>query len=330
MKKLYTSAKLMGITVALSLSPSLFGQVTVDFEDRLTQVDTFWNGSDGNPSYSSNGAVFNLLYDMGFMSWDGFALSSMRDDTTSGWGNQYSSFSGGGHSSEDYAVFFPGFGGPKFIEFATDVNFAGFYINNSTYAAISMRDGDAFGKQFGSPNNADGQQDGTNGEDWFLLSIFSIDAMGNRQDSTGFYLADFRYPNSQDDYIVDQWTYVDLSSLTAGRKLEFSFSSSDVGQFGINTPTYFVMDDFSFNPVLGFEENSVEQLKIYPNPTPQSFQIFGVDYDEVRILDFAGRLVLQASGNSSDIAVTQLNKGVYFVEAYDKNILKARGKMIKE
>ncbi|MCB0477106.1 MAG: DUF4465 domain-containing protein [Crocinitomicaceae bacterium] len=330
MKKLYTSAKLMGITVALGFSSSLFGQVTVDFENLLTQVDTFWNGSDGNPSYVANNATFELVYDMNFASWDGFALSSMRDDTTAGWGNQYSCYSGSGHSSEAYAVFFPGFSGTRYIDFGGDVNFTGFYINNSTYTAVSMRDGDAYAKQFGSPNDANGQPDGTNGEDFLLLSIFSVDVLGNRLDSTGFYLADFRFPNSQDDYIVDQWTFVNLSGLQSGRKLEFTFTSSDVGQFGINTPTYFVMDDLTFNPILSVSEASISKLNLYPNPASTSFQIVGNEMDEIRIMDLSGKVVLHQTGILSDIAILQLKSGVYIVDAFENGQLKSRGKLIKE
>lgn len=330
MKKLYTSAKLLGITVALSFSHYSFSQVTVDFEDLLTQVDTFWNASDGNPSYVSNGATFQINYDQSFMSWDGFAISSMRDDTTAGWVNQYSSYSGSGHNSDDYAVFFPGFGATRYIEFSSDVNFTGFYINNSTYSAISMRDGDQFAKQFGSPNGADGQPDGTNGEDWLLLSIFSVDDLGNRIDSTGFYLADYRFPNVQDDYIIDQWTYVDLAGLQSGRKLEFSFSSSDIGQFGINTPTYFVMDDFTFDPVLSIQESSLEKLLLYPNPVKDQFTIKGSDIDEIRILGLDGKEVFRRKGVPNDISILHLPQGVYVVEALKNGQLKSRTKLVKE
>lgn len=320
----------MGITVALSFSQSLFSQITVDFENVLNQVDTFWNASNGAPSYSSNGATFEINYDQNFMSWDGFAISSMRDDSTAGFGNQYSSYSGSGHGSDDYAVFFPGFGATRFIDFGGEVNFNGFYINNSSYAAISMRDGDQFAKQFGSPNDANGQPDGTNGEDWFLLSIFSVDDMGNRLDSTGFYLADFRFPNNQDDYIIDQWTYVDLSGLQSGSKLEFDFSSSDVGQFGVNTPTYFVMDDFSFDPVLSVTENQIQKLSLFPNPATTFFRIRGIDYDYLRIVDLNGKEVETISGMPHDISILKLDPGIYLVETFLGNMITARTRLVKE
>ena len=41
---------------------------------------------------------------------------------------------------------------------------------------------------------------------------------------------------------------MDLSSLGDVTGLEFNVASSDVGDFGINTPTYFAMDDLTVIP----------------------------------------------------------------------------------
>ena len=42
---------------------------------------------------------------------------------------------------------------------------------------------------------------------------------------------------------MDDWRTVNLTSLGAADTLTFSYESSDVGVFGINTPTYFAADD---------------------------------------------------------------------------------------
>ena len=60
-----------------------------------------------------------------------------------------------------------------------------------------------------------------------------------------FYLADFRFADNALDYVVDSWTWVDLSSLGVVSSLSFSLASSDVGQFGMNTPAYFAMDNLA-------------------------------------------------------------------------------------
>jgi len=66
-------------------------------------------------------------------------------------------------------------------------------------------------------------------------------------DSVNFYLADYRFADNDSDYIVNSWKYVDLSTLGGVDTYEFDLSSSDTGAFGMNTPAYFCMDQFSFN-----------------------------------------------------------------------------------
>jgi hypothetical protein len=51
---------------------------------------------------------------------------------------------------------------------------------------------------------------------------------------------------------VSDWTYVDLSALStlgAFSTLHFALSSSDNGDFGMNTPAYFAMDSLAVTAV---------------------------------------------------------------------------------
>ena len=79
--------------------------------------------------------------------------------------------------------------------------------------------------------------------DWFVLTIIGKDSQGLVTDTVDFYLADYTFADNNQDYIVDTWEYVDLTSLGAVESLEFTLSSSDVGQWGMNTPGYFAMDN---------------------------------------------------------------------------------------
>ena len=109
------------------------------------------------------------------------------------------------------------------------------HITNTNYAYYSMLDGDGFAKKFGGPTGAD--------EDWFLLTITGKDAGGNPTGTVAFYLADFRFVDNADDYIIKDWTLVELSSLGEVESLEFGLSSSDGGQgMAMNTPAYFAID----------------------------------------------------------------------------------------
>jgi hypothetical protein len=42
---------------------------------------------------------------------------------------------------------------------------------------------------------------------------------------------------------------MDLTSLGGAKSLSFDYASSDVGQFGINTPLYFAMDNLTLSVV---------------------------------------------------------------------------------
>ena len=51
-----------------------------------------------------------------------------------------------------------------------------------------------------------------------------------------FYLADFRFADNSLDFMLTHGNCVDLGGLAEARSIGFSFESSDVGKFGVNTP----------------------------------------------------------------------------------------------
>jgi len=108
------------------------------------------------------------------------------------------------------------------------------YVTNTTYAYLSMRNGDQFAKKFGGTDGND--------PDWLKLTITGIDKDNNPTEQVVFFLADFRFSDNSQDYIIDKWKWVDLTSLGTVVGLELSISSSDVGAFGVNTPSYFALD----------------------------------------------------------------------------------------
>ena len=235
------------LALAALASPAL-GQTAVTFENPtlaqpLPGPNSFQNGATLSPpgSFTTGGATFNNDYNPTFGSWTGWSYSNVADVTTPGFGNQYAAYSlptGGGDASANYGV---AFGAPT-IDFAPGNRPVSARITNTTYAALSMRDGDQFAKKFG----------GTSGDDadFFVLTIRGSNAAGVSTGAVDFALADFRFADNARDYIVSQWTTVDLTALAADTsRLSFEFTSSDVGAFGINTPTYFAADNFAVVPV---------------------------------------------------------------------------------
>ena len=184
-----------------------------DFENLTLQPDTFWDGSDMSGTH--NAGTFTSIFTSGDFTFpnvfdttwgapgywlSGFAYSNMTDSVTSGVGNKYSSRAGGGENSSNYAV------SQNNSSFNIN-NFSGFNaiqfsITNSTYAYNSMRDGDAFAKKFGGVSGND--------PDWFKVTIKAY-SNGNFQDSLDFFLADFRFANNSQDYIIKDWNNIGRS-----------------------------------------------------------------------------------------------------------------------
>ncbi len=241
--------------IMLALLLTMFGSAHGDvatFEDLGLAPGSYWNGSDESGGFTSGDAYFSNGYNSAWGSWDGWAYSTMTDTTTSGHLNQYSAITGSGvNGSDAYGVAYDGgawgSASPPGLSFGAvsgndyDTVISGAYFTNTTYAHNSMRDGDGFAKQFGGESGDDA--------DYFKLNIKGITALGEYTDSVEFYLADFRSADNSLDYIVDEWTWVDLSGLGSVIGLEFSFESSDVGAYGINTPVYFAMDNLNGAPV---------------------------------------------------------------------------------
>jgi hypothetical protein len=67
--------------------------------------------------------------------------------------------------------------------------------------------------------------------------------------SVTFRLADYTFTNNAQDYIVDEWTLVDLAGLGSAASLNFSWASTDMSFGFINTPTYVALDNLSFTAV---------------------------------------------------------------------------------
>ena len=253
----------------ISFSGSSFSEQgakpTESFEllGRRLASESAYNGSDSAGQFSVGGLDFNNEYNPTYGSWAGWAYSNTTDVTTRGYLNQYSSFTGGGSvNSETYLVgnAYPGFVVPRITrDPANTGRFSSLDITNTTYAALSMYEGDSFGaKKFGGESGND--------PDFFALTIEGIDANDVSIGTVEFLLADFTFDDQDEDYILDGWTTVDLSSIGDATALTFSLLSSDIGAHGMNTPAYFALDNVKFEddgeqPKLTVTRNSPDQTE---------------------------------------------------------------------
>ena len=173
-------------------------------------------------------------------SFSGFSASTTVDTTTPGFSNQFSNITGAGAGGS------AGFGiaySNSTILLPTPQTVVGAEFTNTTYAALSMLDGDTFAKQFGGPAGSD--------PDYFRLLVEGIDDLGSSTGTIELMLADYRFVDDSLDFVLDEWVFLDLSGLGIVSELRFDFESSDVGMFGINTPTYFGIDNLVTIPEPG-------------------------------------------------------------------------------
>ena len=305
------------LAVAMS-SYMAFGQQTVDFEElTFAEGQNYWNGSDESGMFQSQSLTFSNSYNTEWSSWSGFAYSKETDNTTEGWSNQYSAFPGSGNASVNYAVWHSN----GELSFDSPVNLFTISVTNATYTALSMRDGDMFAKQFGSTLNADGDVDGTNGEDWLRLTIFGWDSNDEKTDSVIFYLADFRFADDNDDYIVDTWEDVNLASLGTVSKLTFSLESTDIGDWGMNTPSYFALDNVVYEVVNNAslnEINKVTNITLYPNPASTHFSLLydGETINNAQLVNLSGQIIrsFYQLNSGETIDITGVKAGMYILQ----------------
>jgi hypothetical protein len=195
--------------------------------------------------FISSSCEFNNRYDIGFGGfWTaGWAYSKTNDTITGDYSNLYASYANkGAGNSSNYGV------GQNFSHFKVNQNtLQGLYISNATYAALSMKNGDAFAKKFGGATGND--------SDWFKLTVNAFKNGILKTEKVDFYLADFRFTDNTQDYIVKDWTYLNLLPLGSLDSLQFTLTSSDTGQFGMNTPAFFCVDNIITNADTATFEN---------------------------------------------------------------------------
>ena len=310
------------ILLALAVSAaSIFwngaqAQTLITFEDLNLPVDSFWNGSDMSGGFTDGNAFFSNTYNSTYSSWGGFAYSSKTDTITSGYANMYSCIAGSGYNnSATYALgFVSAFSGPTGIKLSGASQgkvVSSAYFNNNTYAYLSMLNGDSYAKKFGGSTGND--------SDWFMLTITGY-MNGSQTDTVNFYLADYRFADNSKDYIVKNWTEVNLSKLGNVDSLSFALSSSDVGSYGMNTPAYFCLDNMLCADGLGISQTTnKEKLIIYPNPSNNIIHLDGISTaTELRLLDMQGNVVryqkLPSGISTLQLNISDLSSGMYIIQ----------------
>ena len=210
-------------------------KTTADFSEIEIEEESYWNGSDESGGFTSGNIFFpNYFTDWGdgVVSWSGFSVSNITDNETPGFANQYSAFTGSGYEENaNYAVVYVS--DPETFEShmkfelvgkAIGNNVEGLYITNSTWAALTIKDGDEYTEPFSQG-------------DYFKVT-FTGYFEEEVTSSVDFYLADYTAENADSHYIVSTWEWIDLTTLGDVDEIKISLTSTDMGDWGMQTPAY--------------------------------------------------------------------------------------------
>lgn len=191
----------------------------------LTTPESNWFGADEPVNewnnWKSGDFHFQTYYTDSYKS--AMVVTNETSTDFTDYNDAYRSASGGAFEGDNFAVWNLCFYGEDEVSFDPQV-VKGFYINNNSYAATSMCNGDGYAKKFEKT-------------DWFKLTILGYKELVE-VGSVDFMLA-------ENGKYVNQWTYVDLSSLGEINAIVFEMSSSDNDPgWGMKTPAYFALDNF--------------------------------------------------------------------------------------
>lgn len=202
----------------------------------VAKADTCWQGADepvvGNNVWKSGEFSFTTIK----ADWGGyqqFTVTNETANTSTGMAEPYRSAKDGAYEGQNFVVWNYPYADVNDITFDAQV-VDGFFVNNTAYAVTSMCNGDSYAKKFGK-------------DDWFKLTISgSLNGVAVNNQVVVDLAADGKY--------INEWTYVDLSTLGEIDAVQFSMSSSDTGDWGMNTPAYFAMDNFGAAKPENYEE----------------------------------------------------------------------------
>lgn len=309
------------IAFALSLITIKAQTVVADFEGLPLATNSAYSSTTSIP-FATGGASFQHKYS-GFWS-GGFSYTNKYDSSTAGFTNMYGVKPFKGYNASNIYVVGQDQGVINLSAPSNTVD--GFYITNTTYAYKSMKLGDSFAKKFGGASGND--------PDFFKVSIKGYKGGVLTTDSVAFYLADFRFTNNALDYIVDSWQWVSTSSLGNVDSVKFFMYSSDVGAFGINTPLFFGIDNFTTTQSsVGIAENNNSlKFDVYPNPFNASLTINLNDLLEttISVTDVTGKIVFtqQLTEMNATLDLNFLQSGIYFLQLNSGNKVSVK-KIIK-
>ncbi|MBI3518834.1 MAG: DUF4465 domain-containing protein [Bacteroidetes bacterium] len=330
MKKTITK---LAIALGIATTININAQITVTFDTFTLAADTFYENH-SSADFTVAGTTFQYEWDGTYNYWSGGTSYTNKKDTINTVGpaplyytNVYSCIPGSAFSGANYATVQQN----AVISFSNNTTaVTGFYITNTTYAWKVIKRGNFVARKFGDTTGTHSGTSIPQGEypDWFKVIVRGYRGGSMITDSVEYYLADYRAPGTSNDYVIKNWQYVNCAALGQVDSIKFEMKSSDVGNYGINTPTFFSMDNFTTQSTVGIEElTNVSNISLFPNPTSQnaviSYESQSISNLSIIIFDVTGKeiehslLETNIGKNQEKLHTETLNAGIYFIEISD-------------
>lgn len=214
--------------------------VWVNFQEFALNSDSLWLQMPDNPANGfSTKDLFFPSYGNQEEDWSGFALSNLSGQSLLNTPSPFSAYTPK-KSDEVFMLMHQddeASGRNFYFPDGREQQFHSISLANSALTYQYMRTGLEDFPRFGEESQTDPF-------DWFLVTIEGYDNLGNKTGEIPFYLADFRFENRRRNYLIEEWTVVDLRSLGAVNEIRLRMSSSrDEPTSGARLPLYLCIDN---------------------------------------------------------------------------------------
>lgn len=230
MRKLMFVFALLG---AVACSPEL---VDVKPVPKCESFENF-NALDHYYGYESNAFKFEYFYNQEYAYWGGFACSNIKDtDPANGlYANQFAVFNDSAASGEKFLIYYyDEYNEPCDIVIKHEgVLLSDIKLNLSTYTYASITDEDinTFARKF---------EEG----DYLKVVFTAMNGFLESANKVECYVVDFRDGKRE---MATNWTEFSLTDLgTNYDRVRVTIETTDVGEWGANTPLYICMDDLCY------------------------------------------------------------------------------------
>ena len=205
-----------------------------DVEPNVESFETQFEG-DYHYGYETDKLTFEHFYNEEFSYWGGFALTRKFDtDAANGlFENQYAVYNASASEGDGALIYYyDSYNEPCDIVLkdATMLTSVRLNLTTYTYASITDEDINSYARTF-----ADGD---------YLKVVFTAMSADEALDSVECYVVDYRDGKR---FVATNWDIYDLRSLGKDYDaVRVTIETTDVGEYGANTPLYIALDELNF------------------------------------------------------------------------------------